>query len=89
MDNKDVCIEAGEWVVHIDVKIWGTIVWEGIINSFENKREAELWQEKFMRHAPQECSTALILSDNAPPPQDIAAYLKKEIERFIAETMEE
>jgi hypothetical protein len=89
MDRIDDPFELSFWVVHVDIKIWGTIVWEGVVNGFKNKQEAEEWQKKFMKHAPQEASTAFILTEVAPPPKEFADYLSKEVKRFITETLEE
>lgn len=89
MDKHDDSLKMDFWVVHVDIKIWGTVVWEGVFTGFKDNAEALEWQRNFMKHAPQECSTSLIQTDKAPPPAEIAEHLKKEIEQFLTETMEE
>lgn len=89
MNNPPDQIQIEIWVVHIDVRIGGTIVWEGIVTGFKDKQEAKSWQKQFMACAPRQCSTALMLTDNAPHPQEIAQYLRKEIARFMTELKEE
>jgi hypothetical protein len=82
MDRIDDPFEMDFWVVHVDIKILSTVVWEGVVNGFKNKQEAEEWQKKFMEHAPYEASTALILTEIAPKQQELADRLREEINRF-------
>ena len=45
MNNNNERFASGEWVIHIDIKIWGTVVWETVVGGFPDKADAETCQE--------------------------------------------
>ncbi len=89
MNNNNERSASGEWVIHIDIKIWGTVVWETVIGGFPDKADAETWQKQFMKVAPLECASALIFTEDAMQPALTASPLRQEINRYLNEMMEE
>ena len=82
MHQKYFPIAMEEWLVYVSVKVDATIIWEGIITGFTEKEDAQKWQADLMENASDEIYSSLILTDIAPPPAEISAYLTEEIQRY-------
>jgi hypothetical protein len=87
MDRIDDSSEVDYWVVHVGVKIWGTVVWETVVGLFQSEDRAKQWEFNLMRFVDPgraDFSTLVMpLITDIPEPVKLAHDLNQEVVEFV------